>query len=310
MRTAAICPTCATYTNAVCVIYDGPYLATLDIAPLTNLEEIIEKINTKFGTIPASLGYTPENVANKSTSTSLGTSDTFYPTQNAVKTYVDTAISAIPSPSIPTLQQVLTAGNLSSTGIVLSDGIVNDVALDPFNVVVIDQGTGEYVQLLKNEIIFSNGNDPINIINPFQTAPRTINLPDGSGTFVLSVNGVTPSTAGNVTLPLTPYKKYVAKITQFGSNAPIVDIVLENDFTNPVTYSYVNVGQYSLNCLDIGNDLDKVVVFFQQATGSLGVTISTPVATNSVGIFTWDTTSNVLTNGTFTKAVIEVRIYP
>ena len=35
------------------------------------------------------LGYTPENVANKSTSTSLGTSDTLYPTQNAVKVYTD-----------------------------------------------------------------------------------------------------------------------------------------------------------------------------------------------------------------------------
>ena len=33
-----------------------------------------------------------EAVANKSTSTSLGTSDTLYPTQNAVKTYVDTAV--------------------------------------------------------------------------------------------------------------------------------------------------------------------------------------------------------------------------
>lgn len=30
-----------------------------------------------------------EDVANKSTNTSLGTSDTLYPTQKAVKTYVD-----------------------------------------------------------------------------------------------------------------------------------------------------------------------------------------------------------------------------
>lgn len=37
------------------------------------------------------IGHTTENVANKATSTSLGTSDTLYPTQNAVKTYVDTA---------------------------------------------------------------------------------------------------------------------------------------------------------------------------------------------------------------------------
>jgi hypothetical protein len=35
------------------------------------------------------LGYTPENVANKSTSTALGTSNTLYPTQNAVKAYID-----------------------------------------------------------------------------------------------------------------------------------------------------------------------------------------------------------------------------
>lgn len=44
----------------------------------------------KNKTIAAALGYTPENVANKSTSTSLGTSDTLYPTQNAVKVYADT----------------------------------------------------------------------------------------------------------------------------------------------------------------------------------------------------------------------------
>ena len=36
------------------------------------------------------LGYVAENSANKSTTTTLGTSNTLYPTQNAVKTYVDT----------------------------------------------------------------------------------------------------------------------------------------------------------------------------------------------------------------------------
>lgn len=40
-------------------------------------------------------GYTSENVANKSTSTSLGTSDTLYPSQKAVKSYVDTAVAAV-----------------------------------------------------------------------------------------------------------------------------------------------------------------------------------------------------------------------
>lgn len=35
------------------------------------------------------IGYVAENASNKATSTSLGTSDTLYPTQNAVKTYAD-----------------------------------------------------------------------------------------------------------------------------------------------------------------------------------------------------------------------------
>jgi len=43
------------------------------------------------------IGYVPENSANKSTETALGTSDTAYPTQNAVKVYVDTAAPTISS---------------------------------------------------------------------------------------------------------------------------------------------------------------------------------------------------------------------
>jgi hypothetical protein len=46
MRTAAVCPTCATYTNALCVIYDGPLLTTLDIHPQDDLELILAKIES------------------------------------------------------------------------------------------------------------------------------------------------------------------------------------------------------------------------------------------------------------------------
>ncbi|MES2004346.1 MAG: hypothetical protein V4450_07480 [Bacteroidota bacterium] len=41
----------------------------------------------------ASIGYVPENTANKSTNTSLGTSNTLFPSQNAVKAYVDAAVA-------------------------------------------------------------------------------------------------------------------------------------------------------------------------------------------------------------------------
>ena len=52
------------------------------------------------------LAYTPENVANKSTSGALGVSDTLYPSQKAVKTYADTKEPAL--------------GNPGTTGFVLS----------------------------------------------------------------------------------------------------------------------------------------------------------------------------------------------
>jgi hypothetical protein len=48
MRTAAICPTCATYENAKCIIYNGPYLTNIDVAPLGDLESILAKINNNL----------------------------------------------------------------------------------------------------------------------------------------------------------------------------------------------------------------------------------------------------------------------
>jgi hypothetical protein len=52
---------------------------------LSNQTDLQSALNAKQN----SLGFTAENVANKSTSTALGTSDTLYPSQKAVKSYVD-----------------------------------------------------------------------------------------------------------------------------------------------------------------------------------------------------------------------------
>lgn len=49
MRTAAICPTCSTYENALCIIYNGEYLPALDIEPLDSLQTALEKIDVAIG---------------------------------------------------------------------------------------------------------------------------------------------------------------------------------------------------------------------------------------------------------------------
>jgi len=51
MRTAAICPTCATYTNSVCVIYNGTYLSNINASPLDPLDTILANINSTVGII-------------------------------------------------------------------------------------------------------------------------------------------------------------------------------------------------------------------------------------------------------------------
>jgi len=48
MRIAELCPNCVTYINASCVIYNGVYLSSIDVAPLTSLDEILGDINSTF----------------------------------------------------------------------------------------------------------------------------------------------------------------------------------------------------------------------------------------------------------------------
>lgn len=367
MRTAAICPTCATYTNAVCVIYDGPYLSNLAISPMSSLDDALQQINfvagtfektankstsiiadqssnikypsvkavyewanstfgpalgftpenvankstnivtdqssnTKYPSVKAVydwvtltyqplLAFTPENVANKSTNTSLGTSNTLYPTQNAVKVYVDTAVAAVP---IPTLNQVTGAGNVSTANILVSSnggGIIGTEKLsNPNKYAVLRTDLSGDSGLLQLGNINGKG---ARIEAENITDDRTYQLPDSSGT-----------------LALKSYKVYIAKITQFGTNAPIEEAVIENDFVNPVTFSYNGVGQYSLDCLDIGNNADKIALYFQQGSGSFGITYQLTAITNSISISSYSNVSNALTNNAFTKACIEVRIYP
>lgn len=71
------------------------------------------------------LDYTAEDVANKSTSTSLGTSDTLYPSQKAVKTYVDTAAVNRDLTTL-TAGENITSGNVVCVKPSYSDHIASD----------------------------------------------------------------------------------------------------------------------------------------------------------------------------------------
>ena len=57
MRIPEICPTCVTYINAKCIIYDGDYLSNIDVSPMDPLDEILSNINTLL--IPRSGAVAP-----------------------------------------------------------------------------------------------------------------------------------------------------------------------------------------------------------------------------------------------------------
>ena len=71
-------------TNAAAVTNEAAIRAAADVVLTNNLAtEVTNRTNADL---------LKENLANKSTNTALGTSDVFYPTQNAVKSYVDAGV--------------------------------------------------------------------------------------------------------------------------------------------------------------------------------------------------------------------------
>lgn len=167
MRTAQICPTCATYINAVCVIYDGPYLANLDVAPLTNLSEIVQQINEVVSTLEPALGFTPENIANKIATaaevTTFGSSVDKYPSVKAIKDYTDTLFGQV------TLQQVLNYNhnllnglNFQGTDAGLNNTGTSDVAGIGTNAA--KNNSGQYVVAIGLNAGLSNTKNHLNAI--------------------------------------------------------------------------------------------------------------------------------------------------
>jgi hypothetical protein len=109
MRTSQICPTCTTYINSLCIVYNGTYLSNINASPLDDLDTILSNINTATGVINSSVASIntsitalngvvalKESSSNKSTDGTFNSgspSTTLFPTQSAVATY----IASIPS---------------------------------------------------------------------------------------------------------------------------------------------------------------------------------------------------------------------
>lgn len=399
MRTAAICPTCATYINALCVIYNGPNLTNINVATLDTIQHVIQNINSNL--VPVHGGGAPTNGA-----TYIGqlyvnssTGDIYYAetTGTGPADWVQIARNS----TLQDLQSVLIEGDTSDQNIVLVDNLVTPITTGTFqstqalfhdssqdlftaygvNSIYIQDSTSAFLEIdldnLQDQIISfpdtsgqlallsdtildlqnvtDNGNITTNGINADSctatpsytstfaaslgydgngttaagiltlredstgsgftstigayinlTSDRTINVPDENGTIVLSVNGIGADDQGDVTLPLLPYTSYVARITQAGAAPIAVGTVMENTIVSPITFTYVNPGEYTIDCIDF--DTPTTVVFIQKGGGPFVAIISALASTGSITITTSDA-AGTLANDLMNSACIEIRVY-
>lgn len=165
------------------------------------------------------LGFTPEDVANKSTSTSLGTSNTLYPSQNAVKVYTDTVAatklnaslnnptgSGITFPTSESLRsfQINSIGNVMAPYSMPSGNVVlhhiNPVGILGGNVGIHTAGTSTAFAQLVGSLFLETGN---RVNDTGQVLIKTGNSTGGTSSGAVNIQtgtGTGSINSGNINL--------------------------------------------------------------------------------------------------------------
>jgi len=220
----------------------------------------VTSFNTRTGAITLSstdvtdaLTFTPENVANKSNDTALGTSATLYPTQNAVKTYVDSATAggiilqgdwnaATNTPDITGTTQtgfawrVSVAGNTNLGGI--TDWLVGDLAVKSATGWIKIDNTESVTSVFGRfgTVVAQSGDYNTDLVTEgttnlyFTTARARASISAGSGIAYNSTTGVISSTSGG------------GSVTSVGLSMPSAFTVTNSPVTTAGTLTVTGAG--------------------------------------------------------------------
>ena len=134
---------------------------------------------------------TKENTANKSTTTTLGTSNVLFPTQNAVKTYVDTNISTVNAST--TALQATVAANAAATTTAL--GLKEDAANKSSDITLSDATNSKFPSELAVKTYVNN-----QVRNGTATNVSGVVAIANGGTGATTITGIVK---GNGTSPMT-----------------------------------------------------------------------------------------------------------
>jgi hypothetical protein len=233
-----------------------------------------------------------ENTANKSTATTLGTSNVLFPTQNAVKTYVDTAIAGatIVDADATTKGKLQLAGDLSGTAAspeIASNAVTSSKILD--GTIVVGDLSNDAVETTKIKnanVTFAKIQDVATdkVLGNFSGTTGTIQeiATTGSGNVVRATSPilVTP-TLGTATV--TSVNKVAITTPTNSATLTIADgkILTASD---DATVSGTNTGDQTIT---LTGDVTGT------GTGSFSTTIGTGKVTNSMLAGSIDLTTKV-----------------
>ncbi|MEN9875057.1 MAG: hypothetical protein RLZZ529_54 [Bacteroidota bacterium] len=148
-----------------------------------------------------------ENTINKSTDTALGTSDVLFPTQNAVKTYVDNQVSSgVIDATTTSKGKIQLGGDLAGTASSSTNPIISNAAITTLKIAnnaITNAKIGEVVSVNKGgsgaDMSTAGGYLKQATIGANFSTITSIPVADVAGA-VHSVNGVHPAANGNVSV--------------------------------------------------------------------------------------------------------------
>jgi hypothetical protein len=263
-----------------------------------------------FNSKQASLGFTPEDVANKSTNTSLGTSNTLYPSQNAVKTYVDNIATGISWQNPVELVNVIADSTLPPVSPVNLDGYIINSGGTPSS----DWGPG----LAAGDLVQRQGSSWVKIKSlvvgdRFGVAFKSSTTPSGSMTgkknnLVEVTGGSSGAFTYTFTAPVNNYAVFVQNSNAFYNN---VSFVYSSSLTSwvqlsaSVSFTFGNGLQTNGTAVSLGPltaDWNQTGVFDINTAGDISVN-GGDLKTSSASATLFNTNATTLNIGGAASAI-------
>ena len=323
--------------------------------PISIATQAALNVKVNAADVAASLAL-KENAANKSTITTLGTSDIMFPTQNAVKTYVDSSIASatIADADATTKGKIQLAGDLAGSaaaptvpGLALKENAANkstittlgtsDILFPTQNAVktYVDNATGAITTLNDGKIYIGDATNQATQVTP--TGDVTINnlgvtaigtakvvtgmlATDAVETVKIKNAAITNAKLDKTNIPLSGFAAAATDV-DLGSNK-LINVTDPTDAQDAATKNYVDTATGAITTLNdgkiyIGDATNQAIQV--KPTGDVTITnagvtaigtekvlegMLAPNAVTTVKILDSNVTTNKLANDAVTSAKI------